>query len=122
MAAKQKTPAQALAWMREVCLALPDTSEGVHYGEVVFKVGGKLFASCGNKRGPMTIVFRIDPKQTEQLLESDPRFQRYAFEKSALWINASDVTDWKQLREFVEQSYRREADAVAPKRTRKAKR
>ena len=110
----KKTDAQALTWMRKVCLALPDASEGVHYGEIVFKVGSKLFASCGDKKGPRTIVFRIDPKRTEQLVATDKRFTRYPFEKTALAIKASDVDDWDQLREYVEESYRREAKPSKP--------
>lgn len=102
----KKSDEQALKWMREVCFALPDTSEGVHYGEIVFKVGKEMFASCGDKRGPRTIVFKIDAQRTADLLASDPRFQRYPYEKTALWIKASDVDDWQQLREFVEESYR----------------
>ena len=109
-----KTDDQALKWMREVCLALPGTSEGVHYGEIVFKVGPKLFASCGDKRGTCTIVFQIDARKTEELLAADARFARYPYEKSALWIKASDVDDWEQMRAFVEESYRRQAGGGAP--------
>jgi predicted DNA-binding protein (MmcQ/YjbR family) len=110
----KKTDDQALKWMRATCLALPDTSEGIHYGEIVFKIGSKLFASCGDKKGPRTIVFRIDPEPTEQLLARDAGFTRYPFEKSALAIKASDVDDWDELRTFVEESYRREAAIAKP--------
>jgi predicted DNA-binding protein (MmcQ/YjbR family) len=105
----KKSDAQALKWMRDVCLALPGTSEGTHFGEIVFKANGRLFASCGDKRGPRVIVFRIDAKRTAELLERDPRFRRYPFEKSALSIAAGDIDDWEQLRGFVEESYRTEA-------------
>ena len=74
--------------------------------------------SCGDEKGPRTIVFRIDPERTEQLLASDSRFQRYPFEKSALSIEASDVDDWDQLRTFVEESYRREAEPSTAKAAR----
>ena len=113
IAMPKKTDAQALAWMRDVCLALPDTSEGNHYGEIVFKVGKAMFASCGAKNGAREIVFRIAPDATEALLASDSRFTRYPFEKSALRIKASDVDDWNALREHVEESYRREASPPA---------
>ena len=117
--AKRKTDAQALKWMREVCLALPDASEGLHYGEIVFKVGAKMFASCGAKSGAREIVFRIDPKATEALLAANGAFTRYPFEKSALRIKASDVTDWDELRGYVEESYRREATPAKPAAKRK---
>lgn len=116
----KKTDAQALAWMRDVCLALPDASEGIHYGEIVFKVGKAMFASCGAKKGAREIVFRIAPEATEALLASDTRFTRYPFEKSALRIKASDVDDWNALRDNVEESYRREAPAKTPAATKPA--
>jgi predicted DNA-binding protein (MmcQ/YjbR family) len=101
----KRTDAQALKWMREVCLAFPDTSEGLHYGEIVFKVGKEMFASCGDKRGPRTIVFQIDPKRTAALLARDPRYQRYPYEKSGVWIKAGDVQDWDAMRGYLEESY-----------------
>jgi predicted DNA-binding protein (MmcQ/YjbR family) len=115
----RKSDAQALQWMRDVCLALPGTSEATHFGEIAFKVGSKLFATCGDKRGPRVIVFRIDAKRTAELLERDPRFQRYPYEKSALRIAAADVDDWEQLRGFVQESYRAESQTAQPGRTRK---
>ena len=53
-------------------------------------------------------MFRIDAKRTAKLLARDPRFQRYAYEKTALAIKAGDVDDWDELRGFIEDSYRGE--------------
>ena len=103
---RKKSDARALAWMREVCLALPGSSEGVHYGEVVFKAGGKLFASCGDKRGPRTIVVGLAPGHCAEVLARNPRFRRYPYGKRAIMIDASDVDDWREMRAFVEESYR----------------
>ena len=112
----KKSDEQALKWMREVCLALPDTSEGEHYGELVFKAGKALFASCGDKRGPRMIAFRIDAQRTADLLARDQRFQRYPYEKSGLWVKASDVEDWQQLRGFLEENYRMALQPPKPKK------
>ena len=114
MTVAKKTDAQALTWMRGVCLALPDTSEGIHYGEIVFKVGNNMFASCGAKQGPRSIAFRVDPARTEQLLARAAGFSRYPYEKTGLVIKAGDVVDWDELRELLEESYRREAAPAAP--------
>jgi predicted DNA-binding protein (MmcQ/YjbR family) len=114
----RKTDAQALKWVRDVCLKLPDASEGFHYGELVFKAQGRLFASCGAKRGPRMIVFRIDAKKTAVLLEQDDRFRRYAFEKSALQVAAGDVEDWEAMRGYLEESYRLSV-AEAKKKTKR---
>lgn len=116
----RKSDVQALAWMRKVCRALPGTSEGTHYGEIAFLVGGKIFATCGEKKGgPRRIVFRIDARRTAELSQRDPRFQRYPYEKSALQIAAADVDDWEQLRGFVEESYRAEARTAPRAKARK---
>ena len=107
--------------MRAVCLALPAATEGVHFGEVVFKAGARLFASCGDKSGPRTIVFRIDAARTAELLARDPRYQRYPREKSALWIRAGDVDDWDQMRAFLEESHRLASHPAVRVRRRKAR-
>jgi predicted DNA-binding protein (MmcQ/YjbR family) len=99
--------------MRSVCLALPGASEGVHYGEIVFQVGRKMFASCGAKHGPRTIVFRVGPERTEALLAAGRGFRRYAYEKTALEVAASEVADWEELRELVRESFRRETREAA---------
>ena len=38
----------ALARVRKVCLALPDTEEKLTWGEPTFRVGGRLFAMFSN--------------------------------------------------------------------------
>ena len=34
-----------LRMMREVCLSLPETVEGEHFGEACFRVGKRIFAT-----------------------------------------------------------------------------
>jgi predicted DNA-binding protein (MmcQ/YjbR family) len=101
-----KTDAQALAWMRQTCLAYPDASEGVHYGEIVFKSAGKMFASCGDKRGPTMIVLGLAPEHAKQVLAANPSWKRYPYEKSGIMIKATDVSDWDELRAFIAESHR----------------
>jgi hypothetical protein len=79
-----------------------------------------MFASCGDKRGPRTIAFQIDAQRTADVLARDPRFQRYPYEKTALWIKASDVDDWDQLRAFVEESYRLRSQRAKPAKPKNA--
>lgn len=106
MTTRKKSDAEALQWMREVCLALPDTSEGVHYGEIMFKAGKNGFASCGDKRGPMMIVLGLEPEHTQQVLAQNSKWQRYPYEKRAIMIKASDIDDWDEIRAFVAESHR----------------
>jgi hypothetical protein len=50
-----------LTRMREVCLLLPETVEAEHFGEVCFRVGKRIFASCGEKAGVCRLVFQLEP-------------------------------------------------------------
>ena len=66
------TAARTLEKMREICLSLPDTREGDHFGEAAFYVKGKLFATCGEKHGVCEIVFGLQPDHAAALVKSDP--------------------------------------------------
>jgi hypothetical protein len=117
----KKTDAAALQWMREVCLAYPDASEGIHYGEITFKSGNKMFASCGDKRGPTMIVLGLSPGHSKQVLATNPNWKRYPYEKSGIMIAAADVDDWDEMRSFVDESYRKYAAPAPAKQAKPAK-
>jgi hypothetical protein len=112
----KKSDAEALQWMRDVCGAYPDASEGLHYGEITFKSNGKMFASCGAKRGPTMIVLGLSPEHTKQVLAKNAHWQRYPYEKSGIMIAAADVDDWDEMRSFVDESWRRHAAAATAKK------
>ncbi|MFO0982413.1 MAG: MmcQ/YjbR family DNA-binding protein [Planctomycetota bacterium] len=119
------TAEEALEKMREICLSLPDTREGSHFGEVAFYVGGKLFATCGQKHGVCQIIFGLEPDHAAALVESDPRYQPYPRDKRAVVLDAADV-NWRELKPLILESYelrkppqKKRADKAAPrKRTR----
>src|SRR5262249_35564681 len=66
------TAQAALRNMREICLSLPGTAETVHFGESCFRVGKKIFASCGEKTGVYRLVFQLEPQRASWLVDSDP--------------------------------------------------
>jgi hypothetical protein len=53
------TAEDALKKMREICLSLPDTHEGNHFGQAGFYVTRKIFATCGDKRGVCEVSFGL---------------------------------------------------------------
>src|SRR5262245_59184555 len=61
--------------MRETSPSLPDTVEADHFGAVCFRVGKRIFASCGEKDGVCRLVFQREPEHTRRLVASDPRFE-----------------------------------------------
>jgi predicted DNA-binding protein (MmcQ/YjbR family) len=95
----------ALDQMREICLSLPDTREGGHFGETAFYVRGKLFATCGAKHGDCTITFGLEADRAAALREKDPRFKPYSRDKRGVVLDAASVTSWNEVRELILESY-----------------
>jgi predicted DNA-binding protein (MmcQ/YjbR family) len=112
------TAQTALRRMREVCLSLPGTVEAEHFGEVCFRVGKRIFASCGEKDGVCRLVFQLEAEHADRLVASDRRFEPYARQKHCVWMDADDVEDWEEVRALVLESYRLNAPGdPPPKRT-----
>jgi predicted DNA-binding protein (MmcQ/YjbR family) len=99
------TAEEALERMREICLSLPDTREGGHFGEVAFYVGGKLFAACGQKHGVCQLIFGLEPDRAAALVENDPRYKPYPRDKRAVVLDAADVKNWRELKPLILESY-----------------
>jgi predicted DNA-binding protein (MmcQ/YjbR family) len=100
------TTETALKKMRELCQSLPNTSERPHFGESMFYVGRKGFASCGEKDGVCRFVFELEQAHTEQLLRTDQRFERYPFAKQCLVLDAADAKSWSEVEELIRESYK----------------
>ena len=99
------TAEQALEKMREICLSLPDTREGDHFGETAFYVSNKLFATCGEKHGICEITFGLEPDHAAALVESDPRFKPYARDKRGVVLDAAKVKTWSEIKALILESY-----------------
>ena len=92
--------------LREICLAYPGSTEGTHYGEIVFSVGDAMFASAGAKRGPPKVIVKLDAEHAKRLVATDKRFKKYTYEPNGVAISGADVTDWKHIAALVEESHR----------------
>jgi predicted DNA-binding protein (MmcQ/YjbR family) len=91
--------------MREICLGYPGAVEGEHFGETCFRVGKRMFATCGEKDGVCRIVFQLQRKHADQLVDDDFRFQPYARQPGCVWVDARDVDDWKEIGRLILESY-----------------
>ncbi|MFC5753339.1 MmcQ/YjbR family DNA-binding protein [Actinomadura rugatobispora] len=105
----------ALARLRDICLALPEAAEKPFGGHTApsFRVRDKLFAMTSEDGTSMTI--KAGPGVQEALVAEDPeRFFVPAYVGSKGWVGARlDVDqDWDEIAELVEDSYR----LIAPKR------
>lgn len=98
----------AVAAMREVCLALPESSEDTQFGKPVWRAGKKVFAQCYAYRdAPVRAAFWVGVDR-QGLMTMDPRFSIPAYLGPGGWI-ALDVAqgfDLDELRSLALESYR----------------
>lgn len=105
--------------IREFCLAFPDASEKLQWGDdLCFKTGGKIFAMLGldNPR----LCFKCAPEVFAELIEcEDIRPAPYVGRYKWVMLDRLDAVRWDELRELIEQSYAMVAAKVPKNRSRK---
>lgn len=111
-------PAAIYESVQQICLALPDAVEKETWGHPTFRVRDKMFAACGadeNESGALrvTITMKAEPGEQPSLLaEGYPFFYpKYVGGKGWIGIHLDGDTDWAEIAELVEGSYR----VIAPK-------
>lgn len=96
-----------MASMRKVCLALPDTSEGLQFGQPVWRAGKKVFAQAYCYEDRWRVAFWVGV-HAQTLMTHDPRFEIPPYMGHNGWI-ALDVAkrhDESELRSLALESYR----------------
>ena len=58
------------AGFRRIALQMPEAVQGSHMGHADFRVGGKIFATCGFKKG--FAVLLLTPEQQAGMVEDAP--------------------------------------------------
>jgi predicted DNA-binding protein (MmcQ/YjbR family) len=57
-------------WVREYCMSMPHATESLQWGDdLVFKVGGKMFAVLVLKPAPVWLSFKCTPEEFAELTE-----------------------------------------------------
>ena len=114
-----RTPVDRL---RAICLALPETTEKVAWGEPTWRVGGRLFAQLDNHHhgaDHLAVWMPAPLGEQESLIFLDPeRFFRPPYVGQRGWVGAriDRRPDWSLVTALVKQAYRE----VAPPRLRAA--
>jgi len=93
--------------LREMCLALPESSEAVQFGSPVWRAGKKTFANLYVDRKRLLITFWVGLAQ-QTLFSADARYHVPPYMGHNGWI-ALDVTrqcNWHEVRAQVLHSYR----------------
>jgi predicted DNA-binding protein (MmcQ/YjbR family) len=95
-----------LAKLREICLALPKTSETVTFGHPTFQVGTKTFTVLETYKGELSICVKVGKKMQPIFLE-DSRFYRTPYVGQHGWVSLRAHTrlNWEEIAELVQGSY-----------------
>ncbi|WP_344499794.1 MmcQ/YjbR family DNA-binding protein [Dactylosporangium maewongense] len=106
-----------LGRVRELALALPDAAEKISHGHPAFYTT-KVFAYYGGsvkvdgtyRQHERSVLVLVDPAEREALLE-DARSYVPAYLGPSGWIGVDldDDTDWDEIAELLDASYRRTA-------------
>lgn len=108
---KYYDPEGPIKRLREICLALPETTEKEAWGECTFRVGGKMFAMTDNDHhdsGHVAVWVKAPPMVQETLAGSDPvRFFRppYVGHKGWLGVRLDVKVDWDELAAILTDGY-----------------
>lgn len=114
-------PARAdpLVRLRQICLALPEATEKIAWGEPTFRVGGtKMFAMFTDNHhgdGRVALWCKAPPGVQEMLVGAAPqRFYvpPYVGHKGWIGVRLDLKVDWIEIADLVEDAYR----MTAPKR------
>lgn len=105
--------------LREICLALPETTETEAWGHPNFRVAGKTFCVYEEYKGELSMCFQVG-KRAQGLFLDDPRFYLTPYigkhDSVSLKVRAARIR-WKEVKDLANLSH----GLVAPARLRKVK-
>jgi len=116
----QRTARTPVERLRRICLALPETTEKVAWGEPTWRVKGKLFAQLDDHHhgaDHLAVWLPAPLGEQESLIFLDAeRFFRPPYVGGRGWVGVriDGRPDWKLVASLVQQAYRE----VAPPRLR----
>ena len=106
-------------WLREVCFSFPGTAEQIQWGyDLVFKVGGKMFAVTPLEPAPVCLSFKASPEDFAELTER-PNIIPAPYLARAQWValQTRDALPADELARLLRDSY----DMIFAKLSKKAR-
>jgi predicted DNA-binding protein (MmcQ/YjbR family) len=94
-------------WLREVCLAFPGATEQIQWGnDLLFKVGGKMFAATPLEPAPVCLSFKASPENFPELTER-PNIIPAPYLARAQWValQSRDAVPLDELAQLLRESY-----------------
>ena len=104
-------------WLRELCLSFPGVTEQIQWGnDLLFKVGGKMFAAAPLEPAPVRLSFKASPENFAELTER-PHIIPAPYLARAQWValETRDAVPREELAGLLRESY----ELVAAKLTKK---
>jgi predicted DNA-binding protein (MmcQ/YjbR family) len=108
-------------WLRELCLSFPGATEQIQWGyDLLFKVGGKMFAVTPLEPAPVCLSFKASPESFAELTER-PNIIPAPYLARAQWValQTRDALPPEELARLLRDSYDM-VFAKLPRRTRDA--
>jgi len=108
-------------WLRELCLSFPGVTEQIQWGyDLLFKVGGKMFAVTPLEPAPVCLSFKASPENFAELTER-PNIIPAPYLARAQWValQTRDALPSEELSRLLRDSYDM-VFAKLPKKTREA--
>ncbi len=94
-------------WIRKYCIALPHTTEQVQWGnDLVFKIGGKMYAVTPLEPAPNWLAFKCTPENFAELVER-PGIIPAPYMARAQWValESKDALPRAEIKKLLRQSY-----------------
>jgi predicted DNA-binding protein (MmcQ/YjbR family) len=106
---------RALKRLRQICSALPETSEVIAWGHPNFKVANKTFAAFEKYRGEWAIAFKAEREHQQFLVNTDARFYVSPYVGKHGWVSMKigAGVDWPRVKMLIAEAYRLTATAHA---------
>ncbi len=102
-----KRALEVLAPLREICLSLPETSEGKQFGKPVWKAGKRSFCTAYDYGHGLHLSFWVGADM-QAMLTFEDRYVIPAYTGHNGWIslNVDEDANWDEIRELILSSYR----------------
>jgi len=96
-----------IEWVRKFCMSLPHTTEKVQWGgDLVFKVGGKMYAVVVLDVAPVWMSFKCTPEEFAELVEL-PGIIPAPYSARYHWValENEDALPAAEIKQWVRKSY-----------------
>jgi predicted DNA-binding protein (MmcQ/YjbR family) len=94
-------------WVRKYCMKLPHTTEHILWGaDLVFKIGGKMYAATALEPGPTWLGFKCTPENFAELTRREGIIPaHYAARYHWIGLETEDALTAAEIKRLIAESY-----------------